>query len=268
MRFQHHDALLDVSAPVGWLEIHAENYFGGGRSRHCLERLAETYPISVHGVGLSLGAAEPVDRAHLARLKSLIDWLRPGLVSEHVAWSGIGGVYLNDLLPLPYTEEALALMVARVGQLQDTLGRRVLVENVSSYVRFTHSTLAEWEFLAALAARSGCGLLLDVNNVYVNSLNFGFDADAYIAAMPSERIAYLHVAGHYDQADDLKIDTHGAAVIDPVWALLRATYARHGVRPTLLERDFNFPPLAELYAELAHIRALQQAATPLSRYGT
>jgi uncharacterized protein len=254
LRFPHHDALLAEPAPVGWLEVHAENYFGGGRPRHCLERLADDYPISLHGVGLSLGGAEPLDRGHLARLKALAEAIRPGLVSEHVAWSGVGGVYLNDLLPVPYTEEALAALVRNIDAAQQFLGRRILIENPSTYLAFAESRMPEWAFIAAAIERSGCGLLLDVNNVYVSARNHGFDPSAYLAAMPSAAIEEIHLAGHLTREIDgveLRIDDHGSAVDDAVWSLYRATVARIGARPTLIEWDTRIPPLATLVAEAA-----------------
>jgi len=254
LRFQHHEALLDAPAPVGWLEIHAENYFGSGRSRHCLERLAGHYPMGLHGVGLSLGAAEPPDAAHLARLKALVDWLRPGLVSEHVAWSGLGGVYLNDLLPLPYTEAALANLVRNIDRTQQTLGRRILIENPATYLAFRQSTMPEWAFVATAVERSGCGLLLDVNNVYVSARNHGYDPATYLAAMPADAIEEIHLAGHLTREIDgveLRIDDHGSAVDEPVWSLYRELVEHVGARPTLIEWDTRIPPLAVLVEEAA-----------------
>lgn len=234
--------------------MHPENYFGGGRPRYCLERLAETYPISLHGVGLSLGSAEPLDRGHLARVKALADAIRPGLVSEHVAWSGVGGVHLNDLLPVPYTDEALAALVRNIDNAQQVLGRRILIENPSTYLAFAESSMSEWDFIAAAVERSGCGLLLDVNNVYVSAGNHGFDAAAYLAAMPAVAIAEIHLAGHLTrQVDDveLRIDDHGSAVDPAVWSLYRSVIARIGPRPTLIEWDTRIPPLETLVAEAA-----------------
>lgn len=259
--FQARETREEGLPRLGFLEVHSENYFGdGGAPLAWLEWFRARYPLSAHGVGLSLGSADPLDARHLARLKRLIDRFEPTLVSEHLCWSGIDGRMLNDLLPLPYTPEALDHLVSRVAEVQDFLGRRILVENVSSYLAFESSTIPEWEFVAALARRSGCGLLLDVNNIHVNSVNHRYDAATFLAGLPLDRVAYIHVAGHYDEAADLKIDTHGSAVIEPVWTLLARAYALCGPVPTLLERDFNFPPLAELHAEVERIQALQQAA--------
>ena len=246
--------MLADPAPVGWLEVHAENYFGGGRPRYCLERLAQSYPIGLHGVGLSLGGAEPLDRAHLARLKALVEAIRPGLVSEHVAWSGTGGTYLNDLLPVPYTEEALATLVRNIDVAQQYLGRRILIENPSTYLAFAESSMPEWAFMATAIERSGCGLLLDVNNVYVSARNHGFDATTYLAAMPGAAVEEIHLAGHLTRQVDgveLRIDDHGSAVDEAVWSLYRATISRIGPRPTLIEWDTRIPPLATLVAEAA-----------------
>jgi uncharacterized protein (UPF0276 family) len=205
-------------------------------------------------VGLSLGGAEPLDRAHLARLKSLVEAIRPGLVSEHVAWSGTGGIYLNDLLPIPYTEEALAALVRNIDAAQQYLGRRILIENPSTYLTFVESRMPAWAFIAAAVERSGCGLLLDINNVYVSARNHGYDPAAYLAAMPAAAIEEIHLAGHLTREIDgveLRIDDHGSAVEEAVWALYRETIARIGPRPTLIEWDTRIPPLATLFAEAA-----------------
>ena len=258
----------DVSgACIDFFEIAPENWIGvGGRPGRALRALTERHPFACHGLSLSLGGPAPLDETHLVRIRRFLDQHGIALYSEHLSYCSDDG-HLYDLMPLPFSEESVLRIAERVRIVQEVLERPLIIENVSAYARLP-GELDEADFVRAVLERAGCQLLLDVNNVYVNSLNFGFDAEAYIAAMPSERIAYLHVAGHYDQAADLKIDTHGAPVIDPVWALLSSAYVQHGVRPTLLERDFNFPPLAELYAELAHIRGLQQAVQPLSRYGT
>jgi uncharacterized protein len=255
----HFRAVLSTKPDVGFFEVHSENYFGaGGQPLSMLERVRRDYPVSLHGVGLSLGGAEPLNHAHLGKLKALVDRIEPALVSEHLAWVGIGGVFLNDLLPLPYTEEALSVTAAHVSQVQDRLGRRILVENPSSYLTFRHSTMSEPEFLRALVAMTGCGLLLDVNNIYVSANNQRFDAAAYLAAVPADAVAEYHLAGHTD-AGDLLIDTHDHAVSNPVWALYRATVRIIGDRPTLIERDSNIPPLAELVAEAAQADRLRQS---------
>ncbi|NMY16019.1 DUF692 domain-containing protein [Pseudomonas sp. WS 5019] len=257
----------DNASGADFLEVAPENWIGvGGRLGKQLRALSERRPLLCHGLSLNLGGFAPLNLELLHAIKGFLDAHGVLAYSEHLSACADDG-QLYDLMPLPFSDESVVRIAERVRIVQDVLERPLIIENVSAYARLP-GELDEADFVRAVLERADCQLLLDVNNVYVNSLNFGFDAEAYIAAMPSERIAYLHVAGHYDQAADLKIDTHGAPVIDPVWALLSSAYAQHGVRPTLLERDFNFPPLAELYAEQAHIRSLQQAAQPQSRYGT
>jgi uncharacterized protein (UPF0276 family) len=254
LRARHLEELPARKPAVGFLEIHAENYLGGGPALRRLERLRADYRFSVHAVGLSLGSAEGLDDAHLARVKTLVERLRPDLVSDHLSWSVTGGAYLNDLLPLPYTEESLAVVCRNVGRLQESLGRRVLVENPSSYLRFSHSTIGEAEFLAAVVARTGCGLLCDVNNIHVTCSNMRLDAQAYLAALPSAAIGEIHLAGHaVNDADGepILIDDHGSRVAEPVWALLRATLRRIGDRPTLIEWDTDVPELDVLLDEAA-----------------
>ncbi|MGN6707542.1 MAG: MNIO family bufferin maturase [Rhodanobacter sp.] len=253
LRPAHVAHVLQHRPAVPFFELHSENLFcAGGALWDAFDALRRDYPVSLHGVGLSLGSADPLDPAHLAALRALVQRAEPALISEHVCWGAIGGRHYNDLLPLPYTEEALELMVARVGQLQETLGRRVLVENVSSYIHFSHSTLSEWEFLAALAARSGCGLLLDVNNVYVNSVNHGFDARAFIAGIPAGAVDELHLAGHTRKqglGGELLIDSHDRRVDPAVWALYGDTLARIGAKPSLIEWDQHLPDFAVLEDE-------------------
>jgi len=254
LRHQHYRAVVEGRPPVGWLEVHSENYFGGGRPLAFLEAARAHYPLSLHGVGLSLGTDGALDRTHLARIKTLIARLEPGLVSEHVSWSITGGVYLNDLLPLPYTEEALAVICGHVRETQDFLGRRILVENPSTYLQFAHSTIPEWEFVAEISRRTDCGLLLDVNNVYVSACNHGFDAQDYIAAMAGTAVQEIHLAGHaMRQIGDatLRIDDHGSAVCEAVWQLYAAALRRLGPVPTLIEWDSNVPELPVLVAEAA-----------------
>jgi uncharacterized protein (UPF0276 family) len=208
--------------PVAWFEVHSENYFAeGGPAIASLERIRADYPLSLHGVGLSLGSTDPLSRAHLAKLASLIARVEPALVSEHLSWSGVGGRHFNDLLPLPCTDEAVAHVCSRVAEVQDILGRVIAVENVSSYVGFADSDIAEWEFVAAVVARTGCKLLLDVNNVYVNAVNHGFDAETYLAAMPGDAVAEIHLAG-FDARGPCLIDTHGARVAPEVWGSIAA----------------------------------------------
>ncbi|MBN8716575.1 HvfB family MNIO-type RiPP peptide maturase [Thermomonas sp.] len=257
-------ALLDelLAAPVGafdFLECAPDNWIGvGGALGERLAQLSARHPLSCHGLSLSLGGPDPLDLGLLRQTRAFLDRHRAALYSEHLSYCAAGG-QLYDLLPLPHTGDAVRHVAARIRQAQDALARRIAVENVSTYA-VPAAEMDEAAFVRAVLAEADCDLLLDVNNVYVNAANHGFDARAYIAAMPGERIAGYHVAGHYDEPDGLKIDTHGAGVKDDVWALLDFAYATHGVRPTLLERDFHFPPLPVLLDEVAQIRALQAAA--------
>jgi uncharacterized protein (UPF0276 family) len=248
-RSVHHHAFASERPAVGWIEAHTENYFHeGGAAGRALERARANYPLSLHGVGLGLGSAEGVDREHLVRVKRAIARFEPALVSEHACWGRAGGEFFNDLLPLPYTDEAVELLARQIGEAQDFLGVRLLMENVSAYVSFEHSRLKEWEFLSAVAARSGCGLLLDVNNVYVSSQNLGFDAQAFIDGLPAERVGEIHLAGHA-QSGALLIDDHGSQVCDAVWELYRYAVGRIGAVPTLIEWDTHIPALSTLVAE-------------------
>jgi uncharacterized protein (UPF0276 family) len=241
---------------VAWFEVHSENYFAdGGPALAALHRIRADYPLSLHGVGLSLGSTDPLALSHLEKLAKLIARVEPALVSEHLCWSGVGGLHLNDLLPLPFTGEALAHVCSRIEEVQDCLGRQIAVENVSAYVAFDDSTMPEWEFVAAVVRRTGCKLLLDVNNAYVNAVNHGFDADTYLAAMPRDAIAEIHLAG-FDATGTCLIDTHGARVAPEVWALYRRTIARIGPRPTLIEWDIDIPEFAVLEAEAATAAAI------------
>ena len=253
LRAEHYDAVLEDRPPVGWLEVHSENYFGaGGKPLDYLERIRARYPLSLHGVGLSIGSTDPLDRQHLAKLKELIRRFEPALVSEHLSWSSVGGRYFNDLLPLPYTEEALDHMIARVAQVQDALGRQILIENPSSYLQYVESAIPEWEFLVELAERTGCGVLLDVNNIYVSACNHGFDATAYLQAVPRYVVREIHLAGFtVNRVDDgeILIDTHNQPVWPPVWALYRQAVQRFGRIPTLIEWDTDLPELTVLVDE-------------------
>ncbi|TAM44535.1 MAG: DUF692 domain-containing protein [Gammaproteobacteria bacterium] len=255
LRAPHYRDVTETPPDVGWLEVHSENYFGdGGAPLHYLERARVHYPVSLHGVGLSLGSADPLNREHLRKLQQLIARIEPGLVSDHLSWSSIDGRYLNDLLPLPYTEEALDHIVARIVETQEFLGRRILVENPSSYLRYRHSTIPEWEFLTAAAERADCDILLDVNNVYVSACNHGFDPRVYLRAIPADRVQEIHLAGHtvkHHEDGDILIDTHNTRVCDVVWELYRETVARLGLRPTLIEWDSDLPALAVLVEEAA-----------------
>ena len=253
---QHFAAIMADPGPIGWLEIHAENYMGdGGRPLAQLRHLAAQFPISVHGVGLSIGGADALDRDHLARLRHLCDWLNPASFSEHLAWSTHDGTYLNDLLPLPYTDATLARVCDHVDQVQAALGRRMLLENPSSYLAFAETTMSEVDFLTEIAGRTGCGLLLDVNNVYISAINQRVDPMATINAFPLDLVGEVHLGGHdQDRAEDgaiLLIDSHARPVVDPVWALYAAVIAEGGARPTLIEWDNDVPEWPVLAAEAA-----------------
>ncbi|MCI2397884.1 DUF692 domain-containing protein [Aliiroseovarius subalbicans] len=261
---QHFAALMQDPGSVKWLEIHAENYMGdGGRPLAQLRHLAERFAISVHGVGLSIGGETPLDPDHLARLKHLCDWLQPASFSEHLAWSTHDSAFLNDLLPLPYTDATLTRVGDHIDQLQEVLGRQMLLENPSSYLAFAESTWSEPDFLREIARRTGCGLLLDVNNVFVSATNLGFEPRAYVDAYPLDLVQEIHLGGHDEDEDDhgrpLLIDSHGAEIVDPVWALYDYTLAQGGARPTLIEWDNDVPDFPVLEAEAARAaKHLQQ----------
>lgn len=261
---QHFAEVMEDAGPISWLEIHAENYMGaGGRPIAQLKALAEKFPISVHGVGLSIGGEAPLDRDHLARLRHLCDWLNPASFSEHLAWSSHDVGFLNDLLPLPYTEATLARVCRHIDQTQDALGRPMLLENPSTYLAFTETTLSEVEFLTEIATRTGCGLLLDVNNVFVSAANQNWDARAYIDAFPLHLVGEIHLGGHDEDSDEhgapLLIDSHGRAVVDPVWSLYAYTIAAAGPKPTLIEWDTDVPRLDTLKAEATRAAQLLPA---------
>lgn len=260
LRFQYHQAVLDTHPDVAWMEVHTENYMGGGVPLRYLDAIRRDVPISLHGVGLSLGSADGLDQAHLERVRQVAGRIEPGLMSEHIAWSVVGGTYLADLLPLPMTEEALAVVCRHVDQMQTYLKRRILVENPSTYVTFDHSTISEWEFIAAVAERSGCGILCDVNNIYVSAHNHGWDASTYLAALPPAVIGEIHLAGHsirtLADGSTLRIDDHGSRVIPEVWALYHEALVRFGPVPTLIEWDNNVPPLDVLLQEAKYAEAL------------
>jgi uncharacterized protein len=253
LRAAHHEDAAVGRADVAWLEVHTENYFhDGGPQLRALERARAHYPLSLHGVGLGLGSVAPLDREHLARVKRAVRRFEPALVSEHASWGHTDGEHFNDLLPLPYTEEAVEHLAARVREVQDFLGRQILVENLSSYFAYSASRLTEWEFLAAVVERSGCGLLLDVNNLYVNEVNLGLDAGRFIASIPAAAVREIHVAGHRRNCvgtRDLLIDDHGSAVCAEVWSLYERAIARLGPVPTLIEWDTDVPALDVLVAE-------------------
>ena len=259
MRHPHYRDFLNGSPPIDWVEVHSENYFGdGGFDLHVLETVRRDLPVSLHGVGLGLGSARPLDLAHVARLKRLIERIEPAVVSEHLCWGATSAGHLNDLLPMPFTSEALALIASRVAELQDTLGRPVLLENVSTYVRFCDDQYSETAFLAELVSRTGCSVLLDVNNLYVNQCNHGEDALAAMNALAVGTIGELHLAGHR-VTDIAVIDDHGSPVASEVWALYEYALQRFGKVPTLIEWDTQLPSLGELLEDANRARSIQAA---------
>ena len=260
LRAPHVQALLRGRPEVAWLEVHSENYFAaGGRAVTELDQVRCDYPLSLHGVGLSLGSTDPLDQEHLARLKLAVERYFPALVSEHLCWTSVGDSHFHDLLPLPYTDEALVHVARRVAEVQDRLGRQILIENVSSYLEFEHSAMPEWDFLREVAARAGCGILLDVNNIYVNAVNHGFDPRRYIDAIPAVDVQEIHLAGHLEKQVEgatLLIDTHDRPVKDAVWELYGYALKTLGPKPTLIEWDSALPELAVLVAEAGKADAL------------
>jgi uncharacterized protein (UPF0276 family) len=262
LRAPHYRAIAERRPAIELLEVHSENFFAaGGPALAWLERLGRDHALSFHGVGLSLGSADRLDGHHLAKLAALVERFQPALVSEHLSWSSFGGRHANDLLPLPFTREALDHVVARIAEVQQRLGRTILVENVSSYMTFAESTFTEAAFLAEVARRSGCGLLLDVNNVHVNATNHGFDARVYIAAIDPASVGEIHLGGH-ERDGALLIDTHGARVARAVWDLYELAIARIGPRPTIVEWDVDIPPLDVLLDEASTARAILERRAP------
>jgi len=264
LRFRHHREVLESHPAAAWFEVHTENYLGGGSAPAHLDAIRRDYPVSLHGTGLSLGSAEGLDPAHVVRVQKLVERIEPGLISEHLSFSVAGGSYLADLLPLPMTEEALAIVCRNVTQVQDHLKRRILVENPSTYLQFRHSTIPEWEFLAEVARRTSCGILCDVNNIYVSACNHGWRASAYLAALPPGAVGEIHLAGHavrrLDRGRLLRIDDHGSRVAPDVWVLYAEALARFGPVPTLIEWDTDVPPMAMLLEEAAHASVLIEEA--------
>jgi uncharacterized protein len=263
LRGPHHLHVLSESPRTAWFEAHSENYFADGGSHvECLSRIRARYPLSLHGVGLSLGSTDPLNREHLAKLRRVVARFEPMLVSEHLSWSSVGGRFANDLLPLPYTEEALRHVSARIAQVQDALGRPLLLENVSSYLEFESSTLTEWEFVAGVAAESGCGILLDLNNIYVAAHNHGFACHDYLQGIPQHVVQEFHLAG-FSRIDlegrELLVDTHGTPVCDAVWELYEAALQRFGDVPTLIEWDTDIPAFEVLEAEAGKADSLRAA---------
>jgi len=258
LRAPHYRRFLESRQPVGWIEVHSENYFGdGGYDRHVLERVRTDYPVSLHGVGLGMGSAAGLDDRHLAKLKRLVDAIEPALVSEHLCWGAADGTHYNDLLPLAYTREALALVGERVARVQELLGRRILVENLSTYLEYAASEMSEGEFIATLARRTGCGVLLDVNNLFVNQANHGTDALATMRAIPIGCVEEIHLAGHL-VTEHCLIDHHGDRVADAVWRLYDAALEQFGPVATLIEWDTDIPELAVLIDEASKAHARMQ----------
>jgi uncharacterized protein (UPF0276 family) len=264
LRPQHYEEILTGPRQVDWFEAISENYMvPGGKPLHYLDRVRADYPLVLHGVSLSIGSSDPLSQDYLRQLKALADRIEPAWFSDHLCWTGVQGKNMHDLLPLPYTEEALAHVVERVQRVQDQIGRPMLLENVSSYVTFAQSQLSEWDFLAEVARRADCHILLDVNNIYVSGFNHEFEPRDYLAAVPGERVKQIHLAGHSNYGNHI-IDTHDAPVIDPVWQLYAETIRRFGPIPTMIERDDKIPPYQEVVDELAHAR--QVAAQALQEH--
>lgn len=272
LRAPHYSDFLEKRPPVAWLEVHSENYFGeGGKPLHVLEQIRNDYPISLHGVSLSIGSADELNWKHLNKLRDLINRLQPCLVSDHLCWSSINGHYLHDLLPLPYTQDTLEHLVSRIQQIQNYLQRQILIENVSSYVSFKHSSLSEQEFLSEVAKQSGCGILLDVNNIYVSATNLGHDPEKYIDAIPAELVQEIHLAGFTTSVIDGKevlIDSHNRAVIPAVWDLYRKAIQHLGVKPTIIEWDADIPCLETLCLEAFRAETImRETYVPAKRTG-
>jgi uncharacterized protein (UPF0276 family) len=256
LRVDHYETILNSEPAVDWFEIISENYLvPGGKPLHYLDRIRERYPLVMHGVSMSIGSTDPLNRDYLKQLKALATRIEPVWISDHLCWTGVHGTNLHDLLPLPYTEEAIDHVATRIREAQDYLGRQMLIENVSSYVSYAQSQLSEWDFLSAVCERADCLLLFDVNNVYVSSVNHGFDPLDYLNGIPATRVQQFHLAGHEDHGRYI-IDTHDHPVPDPVWELYAQALRRFGPVSTMIERDDNIPPLDELIAELDHARRI------------
>ena len=258
LRTEHYEAILAEQPPLDWLEILSENYMvDGGKPLHYLERFRARYPLVMHGVSLSIGSGDPLDRGYLKRLKALAARVEPRWISDHLCWTGIAGKNLHDLMPLPYTEEAVRHVAERVREVQDYLGRQILLENVSSYVTYTQSAMSEWEFLTAVCEAADCHILLDINNIYVSSHNHEFDPREYLRGVPAARVRQFHLAGHTHNGNII-VDTHDQPIIRDVWDLYAEAVRHFGPVSTMIERDANIPPLAELLAELEHARRIAE----------
>lgn len=256
LRTEHYPVILDDKPSVDWFEVITENYLvPGGKPLHFLDRIRADYPMVMHGVSLSIGSTDVLNFDYLRQVKALAERVEPAWVSDHLCWTGVNGINLHDLLPLPYTEEAIKHVVNRIGTVQDVLGRRILLENVSSYVTYAHSEMTEWEFLANVAERADCLILLDINNIYVSAHNHGFDPLVYLHHVPVNRVQQFHLAGHLNLGNII-IDSHGDTVIDPVWSLYKAALLRFRSISTMIERDDNIPSFEELMAELTIARQI------------
>ena len=256
LRATHYEAILETKPALDWLEVISENYMvPGGRPLANLTRIRDHYPMAMHGVSLSIGSSDPLNIEYLRDLKNLADRIEPSFISDHLCWTGIGGRNLHDLMPLPYTEETVAHVADRVCQVQDFLGRQILLENVSSYVTFAQSEMSEWAFLRAIAERADCHILLDINNIFVSAFNHGFEPIEYLEGIPVDRVRQFHLAGHENRGDII-IDTHDAPVVDPVWNLYAKACKRFGPISTMIERDDHIPPLEELLVELDQARQI------------
>ena len=263
LRAPHYRQVLEQRPALGWVEVHSENFFGGGAPLHTLLQVAEHYPVSLHGVGMGFASPDPLDAKHLRELRRLCDAVNPASVSEHLCWNTVGGNAINDLLPFPYTRDALTHVASRVQQVQETLGRRILIENLSYYLAFRSSEMREEEFLSELVARTGCGILFDVNNLFVNAVNLGVDADAFIHGIPAEAVGEYHLAGP-SLIDDCLVDTHSARVFDEAWALYEEALRHIGKRPTLIEWDVDIPALEVLQEEAAKAQLRMDALPHIS----
>jgi uncharacterized protein (UPF0276 family) len=256
LRVEHYDSILETNPAVDWFELLSENYMvPGGKPLHYLDRIRARYPVVMHGVSLSIGSSDPLNRDYLKSLKELAARAEPAWISDHLCWTGVHGKNMHDLLPLPYTEEAAKHVASRIAQVQDALGRRILIENVSSYLTYSDSAMSEWEFLSEIAQQADCLILLDINNIYVSSFNHGFDPVAYLNGIPRERVQQFHLAGHRNLETHI-IDTHDEPIVDPVWQLYETALRRFGPVSTMIERDDNIPPLDELVQELDRARAI------------
>ena len=259
LRREHYQTVLGERPDVPFFEVISENFMlDGGRPLDILERVRADYPVTMHGVSMSIASAEPLDEDYLTRLETLVRRLDPLFISDHLCWTRLSAHNSHDLLPLPFTEEAVGIVAEKIQRVQERLGRRILMENVSTYLRFAGSGMAEWEFVSEVAERADCGILLDVNNIYVNSRNHGFDPEKYLAAMPASRVAQYHLAGHEDHGDYV-LDTHDHDIVDAVWSLFRTTMEIIGPRPTIIERDDHIPPFDELKAEMIQAQEVLDA---------